>query len=127
MHTFELPVNGHTNGHSRLQDADFAEAQRRKDLPAGPLVHDPANEDGPIAPPKKRLKGVSFQKLLAEIEREEAEPVKANLPAFPLQALPPALRAWVEGIADQTQTAPEAAAMLGLAASSAALAGRMQI
>lgn len=123
MKTLERPTKGHT---PRIP-TDFAAARRGHDLPVGQLIHDPTKSAGPTRRKHKSRQSVSFQKLLAELDRDELKTSETNLPAFPLDALPPPLRAWVEAIAQQTQTAPEAAALLALAATGAAIAGKMEI
>jgi replicative DNA helicase len=58
------------------------------------------------------------------------EPVGFNgvdLPAFPVDALPKILRAWVNAESEATQTPPDLAAMLALAACSAAVSKRVVI
>ena len=90
MQTRELTANGH----ARFDDADFAQILHRNDLPLQAM--DPTQSHGPIAQERKPLRSVAFQKLLAEIECEEGAEPEANRPAFPLQALPQALREWVE-------------------------------
>jgi hypothetical protein len=51
----------------------------------------------------------------------------ASLPRFPLEALPRTLRTWAEAVGIATQTPPELAACLGLAAVGAATAKRFEV
>lgn len=52
---------------------------------------------------------------------------KTDLPEFPTEALPRALRDWVEAVSRATQTPPDLAALLGLATCSACIARRVQV
>ena len=112
------------NGHARLENLDFSEVFRLRELP----LPAPSRNEGsrPAAPQRAPLRSVSFQKLLNQLASADHSPPPEAAP-FPLKALPPVLRRWVAAIAGQTQTAPEAAALLSLAASSAALAGRIKL
>jgi len=92
-----------TNGHARIHDADF-EPKRKTKQPAKPT---------------------RFETLLDEIEAQAAAP--SELPSFPVESLPPALRDWVEAEARRTQAASDVAAMSAIALSSAALARKVWI
>ena len=107
--------------------------EARVPLPVGtdprwdPPVRDPLAEVG-------RAKGrrTKSDDLLAEFDRLfaatlEAEDPPADLPEFPLRALPKPLRAWAEAEANRTQTSVDFAALLSLAATSAVIARKIWI
>lgn len=80
------------------------------------------------------IKGTDFfAGLIASAESAEgfwetiSEFDSYSLPEFPLKALPPWLRSFVEGLARQTQTPIDLVAMLALSALAGALCGKVEV
>ena len=55
------------------------------------------------------------------------KPQYSDLPAFPVECLPPVLRAYVNAVAEHSQTAPDMAAVIGLGVLAVCLQGKYQV
>jgi replicative DNA helicase len=113
-----------------------AEARRtiKSGLQAGAKQPRTLPERAPIAKPSKQSKPnpeTQPESTTAEARPEPWEAPAAfneyDLPEFPVESLPAWLKAFVTGLARETQTPVDMAAMLALAACSAAVASKVRI
>jgi replicative DNA helicase len=108
------------------EDQDAEESERVSSNPS--RTADSAH--GQDNPSDEDLQGTAAQASVPPNPDDWPEPVGftgVDLPPFPVDALPKILRAWVLAESEATQTPPDLAAMLALAACSAAVSKRVVI
>ena len=102
------------------------EAIKTTRKPMGYLLSEPRRNDAPNGPADRAQATTASP---ADAPWEKPLPLDGNVavPPFPVEHLPPWLRAWVVAEADATQTPPDLAALLALAVAGAALAKKFRV